>query len=162
MSERRWIINASPLILLGKIAQLELLPCLSTHMLIPAGVITEIQQGTVNDVARQWLTKIPQDQIANIPHIHPTVAAWNLGRGEAEVLSFAVFNPGYTVVIDDLAARNCATSLCLPMLGTLGLLLLAKKDRLIECIAPLINSLQLADMRLNSVLIAKVLALAGE
>ena len=52
MSNRRWIINASPLILLGKIGQLELLPCLSTDMLIPAGVVMEIQQGAVNDVVR--------------------------------------------------------------------------------------------------------------
>ena len=95
MSNRRWIINASPLILLGKIGQLELLPCLSTDMLIPAGVVMEIQQGAVNDVARQWLAEISQDQIVAVPHIHSVVVAWNLGREESEVLSFAVANPGY-------------------------------------------------------------------
>ncbi len=145
-----------------KIVQLELLPRLTAHMLIPTGVIAEIQQGSADDVARQWLLQIPQNQMAEIPSINATVAAWNLGRGESEVLSFAINNPGYTVVIDDLAARNCAYSLHLPMLGTLGILLLAKKDGLIEYIAPLIHLLQLADMRLNSALIVKILALAGE
>jgi len=162
MPDRYWIINASPLILLGKIALLELLPRLTTNMLVPAGVIAEIQQGTANDTARQWLSQAPQNWIMEVPHIHPVVAAWNLGQGESEVLSFATFNPGYTVVIDDLAARNCAISLHLPMLGTLGILLMAKKDGLLDQITPFVKALQTVGMRLSPSLISKVLTLAGE
>jgi predicted nucleic acid-binding protein len=135
---------------------------LSANLLIPVGVIAEVRQGTTDDTARQWLNQVPSDWIVEVPHIHATVAAWNLGRGETEVLSFAAFNPGYAVVIDDLAARNCAMSLHLPMLGTLGILLLAKKDGLIDRIAPHVRALQAADMRLSPSVVERALMLAGE
>lgn len=46
------------------------------------------------------------------------VAAWNLGKGEASVFSFACQKPGYRALVDDLAARRCASTLGIKFLGT--------------------------------------------
>ena len=40
---RRWVVNASPLILLGKIDQLSLLEDLTDELIIPKGVAQEVQ-----------------------------------------------------------------------------------------------------------------------
>ena len=54
MSET-WVIDASPLILLGKVSGLHWVTALCERLLIPAGVATEIQQGPADDPARIWL-----------------------------------------------------------------------------------------------------------
>ncbi|WP_171899550.1 hypothetical protein [Candidatus Marithrix sp. Canyon 246] len=49
---RCWVIDASPLILLSKIGQVELLHELPDEMVIPTGVAKEILQGAKNDVMK--------------------------------------------------------------------------------------------------------------
>lgn len=39
---RRWVVNASPLILLGKVDQLQLLRDLTDELIIPEGVVQEV------------------------------------------------------------------------------------------------------------------------
>ena len=162
MSERRWVINASPLILLGKVEKLDLLPRMISRLLIPPAVVEEIRQGSRNDPARNWLSRATPFFMTDHPPLHPTVAAWNLGQGETEVLSYAVNNSGHTVVIDDLAARNCALSMGLSTLGTLGVLLLFKKDGLLERVVPVVEVLQSLGMRISPALIDRIATLSGE
>lgn len=50
-----WVVNASPLILLGKIARLSLLAELSERVVIPHEVALEIDAGPAADPARLWL-----------------------------------------------------------------------------------------------------------
>jgi predicted nucleic acid-binding protein len=162
MPERRWVINASPLILLGKIGRLDLLRPLTTVLRIPRGVKREVECGDPADPAHCWIASVPEDWLADCPFMDLTVAAWNLGRGETEVLSYARANPGFTAVIDDLQARECALSLGLPIQGTLGVLLRAKEHGLMQELRPALEDLQANDMRLSAKLIDKVLQLTGE
>ncbi|ARA93113.1 hypothetical protein AWN76_008030 [Rhodothermaceae bacterium RA] len=62
----------------------------------------------------------------------PEISAWDLGQGETAVLAWAHHHPGYEAILDDQAAPNGAITLGLPVHGTLGMLLLAKKTGLIE------------------------------
>ena len=50
----RWVINASPLILLGKAGQLGWVPRLG-KIVVPSPVADEILAGAENDPARLWL-----------------------------------------------------------------------------------------------------------
>ncbi len=52
---RKWVLNASPLIILGKVSQIGLLEELCSSIIIPEGVATELDQGPVEDPARIWL-----------------------------------------------------------------------------------------------------------
>ena len=51
----KWVVNASPLILLAKVGQIELLPRLTEHLVIPASVVEEVQKGPAVDPAQKWL-----------------------------------------------------------------------------------------------------------
>ncbi len=125
---RQWVANASPLIILGKIAQIQLLPRLAQHLVIPAGVGNEVEAGPEDDLARQWLAGPGQNFVHDVGPVEPVIAGWDLGRGESEVLSWALRHPGFEVIVDDLASRKCAAALRIPVRGTLGVLLLAKKE----------------------------------
>ena len=54
MSER-WVVNASPLIVLAKINQQQLLRQLATELVVPEAVSAEIEAGPAYDPACQFL-----------------------------------------------------------------------------------------------------------
>lgn len=121
-----WVLNASPLILLGKAGQLEWLPRLGT-VVIPTAVVDELRTGSASDPARQfvetesvanWLRDVPASQ---------DVLVWDLGAGETAVISWAIANPNYEAVLDDAAARRCAEVCQIRLRGTLSLVALAKR-----------------------------------
>ena len=55
MHRKKWVVNASPLIILAKVDQISLLKDLCEEMIIPFGVKKEIDEGPENDPARCWL-----------------------------------------------------------------------------------------------------------
>ena len=50
---RKWVVNASPIIVLAKINHLLLLQHVAKELVVPAGVAKEIGQGPEDDPARQ-------------------------------------------------------------------------------------------------------------
>ncbi len=158
-----WIFNASPLILLGKIQQLHLLGILSPAFRIPKAVVEEVGAGPSNDPSIKWLTSVSiASHIVDTPPTPPFLAQWDLGAGETAVLSLALADVGAAVVLDDLAARNFAMTFDIPLLGTLGLLLRAKNQGLIDQLAPHIRQLESAGANLSQSVIQRALGLAGE
>ena len=158
-----WIFNASPLILLGKIRQLDLLEALSPAFRIPRAVVVEIGAGPPHDPTVNWLRQPSlADHIVDVPPAPSYLAQWDLGAGETAVLSLALADHGSTVILDDLAASKFAMTFDLPLLGTLGLLIRAKHSGLIMRIEPQIERLQSAGANLSPTVIARALELAGE
>jgi predicted nucleic acid-binding protein len=153
-----WVVNASPLISLSRIGEVHLLSALAAEVIIPDGVLGELSKGTVPlgaaDLGRHRAVRVEQ--------IHPIVAAWDLGPGEAEVLSYAASSPGFIAIIDDRAARRCASALRVPTRGTLGVILEAKRCGLVSAVAPLIEQLQKAGLFLSDEIVARALRSAGE
>nr|VFJ62837.1 MAG: protein of unknown function (DUF3368) [Candidatus Kentron sp. DK] len=88
--------------------------------------------------------------------INPELLAWNLGAGETSVLSFALANPQYSAILDDRAARRCARTLEVPILGTAGILVLAKRRGLIDSVEAGLHRLQTAGLWLSGDLIEKL------
>ncbi|HID56261.1 TPA: DUF3368 domain-containing protein [Candidatus Poribacteria bacterium] len=66
------------------------------------------------------------------------------------------------MTIDDLAARRCASTLGIPVRGTLGLVLIAKQRGLIPAAKPIVEQLLSNGMYLSRKVINKALALVGE
>jgi predicted nucleic acid-binding protein len=66
------------------------------------------------------------------------------------VLALALERTGCTVVLDDEAARRCARTLDLPVLGTLGLVLRAKRAGLIPSSVTVLEALRSAGFRLDN------------
>jgi len=158
-----WIFNASPLILLGKIHQLHLLEILSPAFRIPRPVVTEIGAGPTDDPSIKWLTSTSiANHIVDTPPTPPFLAQWDLGAGETAVLTLALADDGAAVILDDLAARKFAMTFDIPLLGTLGLLLRAKNQGLIDQLAPQIRQLESVGANLSQSVIERALNLAGE
>ena len=98
--------------------------------------------------------KFPITEISALP----VNLAWDLGKGETAVLSFALTNPGWTAIMDDRAARKCAKSFSLPFKGTLAVVIQARKLGLVDSAVDVMRSLQVAGLRLDDEVIRAVLS----
>jgi len=157
---KKWVINASPLIVLARINHLFLVQHLAKEIVIPAGVAKEISRGPEDDPARQWVQAHEIEFVREVKVIPPVIITWNLGLGESEVLAWAYENTGYEAILDDRAARNCALSLNLPVRGTISVLLLAKKANYLKELSPILDQLEQAGFHLDPAIteVAKKLA----
>lgn len=161
MSIERVVVNASPLITLFKSKLADLLPQLFSDVQVPPAVWQEVIV-TKDDVAAQTLPSASWAQRIEAVAISPAIAAWDLGVGESEVLSYALLNPQYTAMIDDAAARRCAISLNISTLGTGGAIVLAKRRELIPSVMEPIQSLRNAGLWLSEELVQLLKQQAGE
>ncbi|MBD2598513.1 DUF3368 domain-containing protein [Nostoc spongiaeforme FACHB-130] len=94
--------------------------------------------------------------------IVPEIAAWDLGKGESQVLSLALQNSEFAAIVDDRAARRCGQALGITTIGTGGLLILAKRRGLIASISPRIRDLRDAGLWLSDTLVELLKQQAGE
>ncbi len=156
------IINASPLIVLGKAGLMKLISPLAKSWVIPESVIEEVSQKSSVDVILAQLSECSEVSCQKVSVINPLVAGWNLGKGESDVIALALDYSGYGVVLDDLQARKCAQIFDLPLTGTVGLLVKAKKEKLIDCVKPAFEKLVESGLYLDPQLIKRILASVGE
>jgi predicted nucleic acid-binding protein len=88
--------------------------------------------------------------------------AWDLGAGESAVISLTAMHPGAIAVLDDLAARRCAQALGLQIIGTLGLVLKAKRAGLIPSASQALDAITAAGLYISSHHIETLRIQAGE
>jgi predicted nucleic acid-binding protein len=157
----RWIVNASPLIVLAKVGMAELLVSIPDSLGVPRVVADEVLRGPAEDPASQ-LVASGRLAIVEAPPPPAAVAGWDLGPGESSVLALACAEPGSIAVIDDAAARRCAHSLDVPTLGTLSVLVQAKRAGLLAEIAPVLARIREAGLYLSDRLVREVLEQARE
>lgn len=151
----RWVVSASPMIVLARINALHLLPALAEEIVIPSAVVAEILAGPSDDPARQAME---QGGFTIVAHtVLDEILAWDLGAGESAVLSFALGQLGWSAVIDDGAARRCARSLGIPHRGTIGIFLLAKQKGIISSAAEMIRSSIGAGLRIDEEMLPSLL-----
>ncbi len=94
-----------------------------------------------------------------MPALHPALTGWGGGAGEAEVLSFALQNPGFTAILDDRAARNLAATHGAPGIGSLRAILRTKQRGLIPQAR---EQLRGSGAYVSDALIDRAIQLAGE
>jgi predicted nucleic acid-binding protein len=82
--------------------------------------------------------------------------------GEAEAITLAFEKNADFIILDDLKARKTAIRNGLNVIGTLGLLLEAKKEGKISNLKELIKIFAENDIRLSEQLIKNILIEAGE
>ncbi|HEY0553798.1 MAG TPA: DUF3368 domain-containing protein [Thermoanaerobaculia bacterium] len=159
---RRWIVNASPLILLSKIGHIALLSELADELIVPGMVVREVERKRDGEQALVEIASLPDARVEVEVLVSPEIVAWNLGRGESQVISLAVATPGCRAVLDDLQARRCAQSTGIPLIGTLGVVLRAKRKGVIAEARPVIEHLRRVGLYASDALIEQALARLGE
>jgi len=157
------ISNSSPLINFAVLGRFTLLRELYETLVIPDAVYHEVvvagqgQPGAAEVEQADWITRAAVST--------PTVRAalHELGRGEAEAVALAVEHPGALLILDERRGRLAAFNLQVDIIGTLGVLLVAKRKGLLAALAPEIEQLQTqVGFRMHADLKAKVLQEAGE
>jgi predicted nucleic acid-binding protein len=155
-------VNASPLIFLSKGNLLDLLKLAGEEVVVPAAVAGEIQKRGATDPTVQALAATSWLVVVETPPFPALIQSWDLGPGESSVLTWAHAHPGTEAIVDDLAARRCAAALGIPVRGTLGLVLTAKRRGIIPAARPVLESLRHAGMYLSDRVLNQALVLVGE
>ncbi len=149
------ISNASPLIALARIQRLDLLRAIFRSVLIPPAVAREIKP-SIPDVP-DWLHVHVPTRLPPAP-----VLRRRLGDGEREAIALAIELEATQIILDDLPARRLAEASGLNVIGTLGLLLGAKRQGLIDRVRPELDGLLKTSFFLSPELYTELLRSAGE
>lgn len=161
MSDEIWVINASPLILLGKLGRTDLLESLTRQVIVPQAVFREVAAGAAGDAAMKaaldWAAPRVQDDIL----VPPSISGWDLGAGESQVLAHCLAG-GHRGVLDDGEARAAAKVHSVPLVGSLGVILRARKAGLIPAARPLVEQLIESGSYLAADLVRQALHKVGE
>lgn len=162
MPEARTVVaNATPVIALALISQLDLLQRLYGQVSIPPAVQAEVLAGGPGspgfaELQSKWI------QVVSLQDPQRADLLSDLDRGEAEVIALAQELHADLVIIDERLARRHARRLGFKLTGTLGVLVKAKQRGLIPAVKPLVDQLQSGGIRLADFVVAEALQLAGE
>ncbi len=152
--------DAGPLISLGRLDLLMLLPQLFAEVQVPQAVLDECLARPDQDDARHIAAAVATGSLL-ICGSNPLAEHADLGLGERAAIGRAMAL-GAGLLADDRAARRLAQQMGLAVIGTLGVLALAKRGGLLIAIAPLIERLRASGQRLGHAAVADALAAAGE
>lgn len=155
------VSNTSPIQYLHQIGVLRILPSLYGRILVPQAVVDEIGAGRAAGVNLPDPATLEWLDVRTVE-----LTQWPVPReihaGEAEAIALAKSVGASALILDDLAARNHARLLGLCVTGTLGVLLKAKTNGLIERLLPHVERLGELGFRLADSTRREFLQLAGE
>ncbi len=159
---RKVIVNSTPLIVLCGIRRLDILRELYEEIFIPSAVFREVT--VKNDSAcvqiRSAGAWIRVEEIKD--HSEKKMYKAKLHDGEVEVMILAQEQKADLVILDDNAAKKTAKYLGLPVTGTLGVLVKAKRLGIIEEVRPLLSDMRENGFYISSTIERIVLEQAGE
>ena len=137
------VSNTTPISNLLHLENISLLAGLFGAVYIPEAVANEVK--VVFSSCREWEKCIEEEQII-IQSISNTIFVKQmvpfLHQGEAEAICLSLEKKAKLCLIDDKDARTIAQLNNLPVTGTLGILLKAKKTGLIPSVKELIDRLR--------------------
>lgn len=158
MRNRTVVSNSTPIIALLRIGRLGILEELYGEVIIPKAVHEEV---TVKDAsALDGFGWIDVRDIANIAAKEAFAAT--LHDGEVEVMLLAKEIGAGLIIMDDGLARKHARYLNLTVTGTVGVLLRAKQNGIINEIRPALDDLVRQGFYISNDVLREVLRLAGE
>ena len=155
------VSDSSPLISLAIIGKLDLLEKLYKEIVVPSAVYQEVteKEKPFSKELRRFLSNRSK-QIVNRLAVEVLIS--DIGIGESETIILALEEKPDLVLIDDLKARKFAKMYGLEIIGTMGILLEAKKNGLVTEIKPLISELLLNGIRIGNRIIEMTLEAAQE
>lgn len=148
------VSDASPLIALEKIGLLAHLGPLFAELWIPPAVEREIAP-TVQ--SPPWIVTRPLSS-----PLESGLVEAALGAGETEAIALAIESGRCPVILDELAGRKKAQELNLPVIGTLGLILEAKRYDIVHDVGRVLRQLLETGFFVSPVLVQEILIRAGE
>ncbi|MEO7909238.1 MAG: DUF3368 domain-containing protein [Roseiflexaceae bacterium] len=158
-TERPVVSNTTPLINLAGVGLLNLLPNIYGTITISTVVRKEYEAG--RRPSEPLLNQLPWLRIIDFVPFD-VVLPHNLDRGEATTIRLALAVHASAVLLDEQLARRVAVAHNLPIVGTLGVLLVARQTALIPALRPVIDQMIAQGRRISPTLRATIVRAAGE
>jgi len=155
------IADSSALVALSICQALPLLEPLFEKVYIPAAVYKEISiegKPEAEALIEYFSSRIKQVQTCTVQVLN----ASKLGAGEQESIALYMNLSADLLIIDDARAKKVAYANGLEVMGSVGVLLLAKQKGLINNTRSMLNLLTMSDIHLGASVIEKALKLASE
>ena len=147
--QKKVYVDTSVLILLFKINQLNLLQLLYSNIYITEEIRVEYSDDIPNwIIVESSSTKISEN--------------FDLDKGEASLINNVMNYENSLIIIDDAKARRVAKKLNLNFIGTIGVIITAKKLHHINKVKPMLIKIKETNFRLSSEVFDAALLLAGE
>jgi predicted nucleic acid-binding protein len=157
------IANTSPLIVLAQGGRLDLLRVAGEQILIPRAVEREVRRFDLPDATKKVIVETPWLKVVDSGPVPPIISGLGLDHGEEAVLAWALAHSGTLAIIDDRRGRRAATAIGVPVVGTLGLILEAKRRAIIPAARPVVEHLlRTTDWYLSASFREQALARVGE
>jgi len=152
--------NTTPLIALSGIGRLDLLARLFRVVHVVEAVVEECAAG--GPVAVPDLPSLPWIRVVVASEAALPGLLLSLDRGERDTLTMAKKLGAERVIIDERIGRNMAELLGLKVVGTLGVLLMAKERGLIPSFHAAVTQMRANGIFYHPTLVEKLRSLAGE
>ncbi len=171
------IADAGPLIALARLGQLAWLPRLFGKVHVTPWVASELVVGGEFPESSVLREALAQPWLETVDLATLGLADWEtssrewmhlhqIDPGEATALAWASHLAAHgdapLLVMDDFRARAAAGHARLPVVGTAGLLLLARQNGMVTAVRPWLERLRIEGYYLSDALIEAVAAQAGE
>ena len=158
------VSDATPIISLTKIDMLDILGTFYNEVLLPQAVYDEVvcnpafacEAEAIKNSAFIRVETVSNEQSVKI------LRAAGLDLGESEAIVLADSRTDSLLLMDERKGRQIAQSMGLRVIGTLGILLQAKKLGLTPQIKPLLDVLVNANIRISDSLYNSILDQSGE
>lgn len=138
---RKVVVNSTPLIILGNIDGLKILQELYGEIIIPRAVFEEVTSKDDNAKLNlsqnlSWIKVLEVQDKSNRKMYQA-----KLHDGEVEVMMLANEISADLLIIDDNAAKKTAKFLGFTVTGTLGVILKAKSEGIIQQVKPIVDEM---------------------
>jgi predicted nucleic acid-binding protein len=158
------VADSSPLIAFGRLHLLPILAKTFGSVIIPEAVAKECTQDkfrpgavAIQDAIQNKILTVYADPKTD----HFLKLNILLGNGESAAIALAVELKA-SLLIDEKLARNAARNLNLKIIGTAGVLLLAKQKKIIDAVLPIIKELKKTGYYLSDALIQEISKMSNE
>jgi predicted nucleic acid-binding protein len=155
------ICDSSPLVALSLCKELRLLDTLFSEVIVPEQVYNEINKpgkpeaGNITAWARGKVRQAGNQQMLQAINL-------TLDSGESEAIALYWEKAADFLLIDEQRGRKIAAQSGIKIIGTLGVLLLAKRKGFISAIRPFVDLLRRSPVRISDYLYQKTLEIAEE
>ena len=155
------IADSSALVSLSVCNSLSLLEPLFGEIYVPEAVYNEVS--VEGKIASESLISFLENHVKSVSlEEFPVIKPEGLGYGELEAMALYSSLSADLLLIDDARAKKVAYLNGMEVMGSLGVLLMAKRKKLLPKIKPLLELLSLSDVYFGDSILKKVQVLAGE
>ncbi len=156
------ISNSSPIIHLAKIGRLDLLKQFFGTITVPQMVWKECTSPGASRPEIESILSADWIKVVKINDRIVTLLRHDIDHGEAEAIALSLERKASLILLDDSEAREKARLYHLPITGTVGLLLRAYREGLLNSLTDTLDELEASGFRLGTKLKERLLKEVAE